>query len=82
MLDERSLRRIAGMWQKPGASIDTDEVTFVDYTSWMQARAEDDSEQAVIRCPAQFASCPEPVQVPARALGLDTAAILRELGTR
>ena len=49
---------------------------------WMQARAEDDSEQAVIRCPAQFASCPEPVPVPARALGLDTAAILRELGTR
>ena len=40
VLDERSLRRIAGMWQKPGASIDTDEVTFVDYTSWMQARAD------------------------------------------
>ena len=49
---------------------------------WMQARAEDDSEQAVIRCPAQFASCPEPVPVPARALGLDTADILRGLGTR
>jgi hypothetical protein len=48
---------------------------------WMQARAEDSSDQAVIRCPARFASCPEPVPVPARALGLDTADILRELGT-
>jgi len=49
---------------------------------WMQARAEDDSEQAVIRCPAVFASCPEPVPVPARALGIDSDDILRELGTR
>jgi crotonobetainyl-CoA:carnitine CoA-transferase CaiB-like acyl-CoA transferase len=48
---------------------------------WMEARAEDNSEQAVIRCPAQFASCREPVPVPARALGLDSADILRELGT-
>ena len=49
---------------------------------WLQARAEDDCEQTVIRCPARFAACPDPVPVPARALGIDSDAILRELGER
>jgi crotonobetainyl-CoA:carnitine CoA-transferase CaiB-like acyl-CoA transferase len=47
---------------------------------WQPARAEDGSEQTVIRCPARFALSPETIPVPARALGLDTADILRELG--
>jgi crotonobetainyl-CoA:carnitine CoA-transferase CaiB-like acyl-CoA transferase len=47
---------------------------------WQPAFAEDGSEQTVIRCPARFALSPETIPVPARALGLDTADILRELG--
>lgn len=47
---------------------------------WQRALAEDGSEQTVIRCPARFASCPDPVPVPARALGIDNADILRDLG--
>jgi crotonobetainyl-CoA:carnitine CoA-transferase CaiB-like acyl-CoA transferase len=47
---------------------------------WQDASADDGSEQTVIRCPARFESAPEPVPVPARALGLDTADILREAG--
>ena len=47
---------------------------------WQGASADDGSEQTVIRCPARFESSPEPVPVPARALGLDTADILREAG--
>jgi crotonobetainyl-CoA:carnitine CoA-transferase CaiB-like acyl-CoA transferase len=47
---------------------------------WQPAFAEDGSEQTVIRCPARFALSPETIPVPARALGQDTAEILRELG--
>jgi len=49
---------------------------------WLQACAEDDSEQTVIRCPARFSACLDPTPVPARALGIDSDAILRELGER
>ena len=38
MFDERSLRHIAGAWQKPAAAVDADTVSFVSYASWIQVR--------------------------------------------
>ncbi|NCA15391.1 MAG: CoA transferase [Proteobacteria bacterium] len=47
---------------------------------WERTRAEDGSDQAVLNQPALISGVPRPAPVPARALGIDTKAILQELG--